>query len=62
MVCEADEPDVDIGIPVVMLPQDAGESLKESFQKNLNGKSHCVFCYNCYEMTKTLLKQLKIEW
>lgn len=38
MVCEADEPDVDIDIPVVMLPQDAGQSIKESLQKNLNGK------------------------
>lgn len=36
MVCEADEPDVIIGIPVVMLPHNAGESLKQNLQKNLN--------------------------
>ncbi|KAK9076401.1 hypothetical protein SSX86_004735 [Deinandra increscens subsp. villosa] len=36
MVCEADEPNVNIGIPVVMLPQDAGESLKQSLQEKLN--------------------------
>ncbi|XP_071717459.1 signal peptide peptidase-like 4 [Rutidosis leptorrhynchoides] len=36
MVCEKDEPDIDIGIPVVMLPQDAGESLRGNLQKNLN--------------------------
>ncbi|KAL1546277.1 Signal peptide peptidase-like 4 [Salvia divinorum] len=30
MVCEANETDVRVGIPVVMLPQDAGQSLKES--------------------------------
>ncbi|KAI7733644.1 hypothetical protein M8C21_028587 [Ambrosia artemisiifolia] len=38
MVCEADEPDVNIGIPVVMLPQDAGESLKQSLQEKINGR------------------------
>ncbi|KVH97249.1 Peptidase A22B, signal peptide peptidase [Cynara cardunculus var. scolymus] len=36
MVCEADESDVDIRIPAVMLPQDAGASLKESLQNKLN--------------------------
>ncbi|XP_023730822.1 signal peptide peptidase-like 2 isoform X2 [Lactuca sativa] len=36
MVCEADETDVDIGIPAVMLPQDAGASLKESLENKLN--------------------------
>ncbi|XP_051132709.1 signal peptide peptidase-like 4 isoform X1 [Andrographis paniculata] len=36
MVCEANETDVDIGIPVVMLPQDAGEILK----KNMRNGSH----------------------
>ncbi|KAK6162319.1 hypothetical protein DH2020_002160 [Rehmannia glutinosa] len=30
MVCEANETDVNIAIPVVMLPQDAGASLKQS--------------------------------
>ncbi|KAG8391841.1 hypothetical protein BUALT_Bualt01G0228900 [Buddleja alternifolia] len=36
MVCEANETEVDIGIPVVMLPQDAGEALKA----NMNITSH----------------------
>ncbi|KAI3498290.1 hypothetical protein L1887_34062 [Cichorium endivia] len=36
MVCEADEPVVDIRIPAVMLPQDAGASLKESLENKLN--------------------------
>ncbi|KAH6789452.1 SIGNAL PEPTIDE PEPTIDASE-LIKE 4 [Perilla frutescens var. frutescens] len=34
MVCEANETDVHVGIPVVMLPQDAGESLKESMKNS----------------------------
>lgn len=36
MVCEEDEPDVDIRIPAVMLPQDAGASLEENIQNKLN--------------------------
>ncbi|KAK1425180.1 hypothetical protein QVD17_20526 [Tagetes erecta] len=35
MVCEADETDVHIGIPAVMLPQDAGASLEASLQNKL---------------------------
>ncbi|XP_009592078.1 signal peptide peptidase-like 4 isoform X1 [Nicotiana tomentosiformis] len=38
MVCEPDEPDVDIGIPAVMLPQDAGTSLIE-FLRNSSAVS-----------------------
>ncbi|KAL3622131.1 Signal peptide peptidase-like 4 [Castilleja foliolosa] len=34
MVCESNEKDVNIGIPVVMLPQDAGETLKQSMMNN----------------------------
>ncbi|KAG4992697.1 hypothetical protein AAZX31_09G237400 [Glycine max] len=34
MVCEANETDVDIGIPAVMLPQDAGENLKNHILNN----------------------------
>ncbi|KAH6756446.1 SIGNAL PEPTIDE PEPTIDASE-LIKE 4 [Perilla frutescens var. hirtella] len=34
MVCEKNETDVDIGIPVVMLPQDAGASLKQSMRNS----------------------------
>ncbi|KAG6437708.1 hypothetical protein SASPL_102634 [Salvia splendens] len=39
MVCEANETDVRVGIPVVMLPQDAGQSLKES----MTNSSHVMF-------------------
>ncbi|TXG62888.1 hypothetical protein EZV62_009882 [Acer yangbiense] len=38
MVCEANEPDVDIGIPALMLPQDAGATL-ENFIKNSSSVS-----------------------
>lgn len=38
MVCEKNETDVNIGIPVVMLPQDAGGSLKESMRNSSHGK------------------------
>ncbi|XP_014497707.1 signal peptide peptidase-like 4 [Vigna radiata var. radiata] len=34
MVCEANETDVDIGIPTVMLPQDAGENLENHILNN----------------------------
>ncbi|KAL8138922.1 hypothetical protein V2J09_004923 [Rumex salicifolius] len=34
MTCEADETDLDIRIPVVMLPQDAGSSLEEMLSSN----------------------------
>ncbi|KAL8495230.1 hypothetical protein ACS0TY_019403 [Phlomoides rotata] len=34
MVCEANETDVHVGIPVVMLPQDAGESLKQNMKNS----------------------------
>lgn len=36
MVCEEDESDVDIGIPTVMLPQDAGEAMIGSLQNKVN--------------------------
>lgn len=38
MVCEANETDVHVGIPVVMLPQDAGQNLKESMNDSSHGK------------------------
>lgn len=34
MVCDSNETDLDIGIPAVMLPQDAGASLKDSIGHN----------------------------
>ncbi|KAI3434329.1 PA domain-containing protein [Psidium guajava] len=36
MVCEANETDVEIGIPAVMLPQDAGASLESLINMNTN--------------------------
>ncbi|GFP91510.1 signal peptide peptidase-like 4 [Phtheirospermum japonicum] len=37
MVCESNETDVNIGIPVVMLPQDAGVTLRQSMMNNSHG-------------------------
>lgn len=49
MVCEANETDVDIGIPAVMLPQDAGENLKNHILNNSVGMFHylceCVYFF-----------------
>lgn len=38
MVCEPNETDVDINIPVVMLPQDAGQILKRNMRNSSHGK------------------------
>lgn len=38
MVCEPDETDLDIHIPAVMLPQDAGGSLEKMLTSNSSGK------------------------
>jgi hypothetical protein len=38
MVCEPDETDLDIHIPAVMLPQDAGSSLEKMLLTNSSGK------------------------
>ena len=37
MVCEKNETDVIIGIPAVMLPQDAGDSLEKDLKENMSG-------------------------
>lgn len=37
MVCEKNESDVDIGIPAVMLPQDAGTNLENVLKNNSTG-------------------------
>lgn len=37
MVCEHNETDLDIKIPTVMLPQDAGMNLKSQLEKNFTG-------------------------
>lgn len=38
MVCEPDETDLDIHIPAVMLPQDAGASLEKMLLNSSSGK------------------------
>lgn len=43
MVCEINETDVDIRIPAVMLPQDAGASLESSLKNNPLGKASPSF-------------------
>lgn len=37
MVCEVNQTDVKIGIPAVMLPQDAGASLEKLINTNTHG-------------------------
>ena len=45
MVCEDNETDIDIGIPAVMLPQDAGENIESHIQNKSIGMFHflCLF-------------------
>lgn len=38
MVCEPDETDLDIQIPAVLLPQDAGASLEKMLSNSSSGK------------------------
>lgn len=38
MVCEPDETDLDIHIPAVMLPQDAGATLEKMLSNGSSGK------------------------
>lgn len=45
MVCEADENNVTVGIPAVMLPQDAGASLQEDLQNKLDGICNNSVCF-----------------
>lgn len=45
MVCEPDETDLDIKIPAVMLPQDAGASLEKMLMNNSStGKQQGTKC------------------
>lgn len=43
MVCDPDETDLDIHIPAVMLPQDAGTSLEKMLTSNSSGKLFLTF-------------------
>lgn len=42
MVCEPHEPDLDIGIPAIMLPQHAGTSLIRFLGNSSSGESRGV--------------------
>ena len=53
MVCEANETDVEIGIPAVMLPQDAGLSL-EGILNNSAGKAYLAWLMNKKELNRCL--------
>ena len=48
MVCEENETDVDIGIPAVMLPQDAGLNLERHIKNNSNGMIDFLRVVSCY--------------
>jgi len=50
MVCDGNETDLDIGIPAVMLPQDAGESLKRNMRHNDSGKISRWCLWHCTAM------------
>lgn len=57
MVCEENETDVDIGIPAVMLPQDAGETL----QNYILNKSAGMFSLSL-QMCIFFCNQLCFSW
>ena len=42
MVCDPDETDLNIHIPAVMLPQDAGTSLEKMLISNSSGKLYLL--------------------
>lgn len=46
MVCEANETDVHIDIPAIMLPQDAGANLENHIKSNSTG----MFPLLCFEI------------
>lgn len=53
MVCEPDETDLDIQIPAVMLPQDAGATLQKMLSNGSSGRNlsvmlHCNSNQNDY--------------
>lgn len=47
MVCEPDETDLDIKIPAVMLPQDAGASLEKMLRNSSSGELFFIFLDGC---------------
>lgn len=58
MVCEANETDVDIGIPTVMLPQDAGENLENHILNNSVGMFQFFMClFFCNELQFSFTRQ-----
>lgn len=47
MVCEGNETDLEIGIPAVMLPQDAGASLEKYIMNGSVGMHFFVLHVSC---------------
>lgn len=43
MVCDPGETDLDIHIPAVMLPQDAGASLEKIITNSSSGELLCIY-------------------
>lgn len=56
MVCDKNETDVDISIPAVMLPQDAGVNMEEHIKNNSIGM---IYLY-IYGIGYAVLSALKI--
>ena len=56
MVCEPDETDLDIHIPAVMLPQDAGASLEKMLMNSSSGK-HFVVLHSHKANTKYVVQK-----
>lgn len=55
MVCEPDETDLDIQIPAVMLPQDAGVTLQKLLSNGSSGRNLWVIEMTIYHHFQTLL-------
>lgn len=53
MVCEANETAINISIPVVMLPQDAGSSLEKSLKNNSLGMLSLIM--HAFKVSKYLI-------
>ena len=54
MVCDPDETDLDIHIPSVMLPQDAGVSLEKMLMNSSSGKF--------FSFRKMIVKKQSLFW
>lgn len=59
MVCAANETSVNVGIPAVMLPRDAGETLEKGLKKNYPGKPYFHKHNNFVLLLFVILKRCK---